>query len=58
MWHSGIRVIQDPVHGLMEFMSSESLILDLLRSSELQRLRRTKPALHNKLTTCYTGTIV
>lgn len=42
MWHSGIRVVQDPVHGLMEFMRSEALVIDLLRSSELQRLRRIK----------------
>ena len=42
MWHSGIRVVQDPVHGLMEFIRPEAFILDLLRCSEVQRLRRVK----------------
>ncbi|MBM4033527.1 MAG: HD domain-containing protein [Planctomycetes bacterium] len=42
MWHSGIRVVQDPVHGLMKFERREAFIIDLLRAAEVQRLRRIK----------------
>jgi HD superfamily phosphohydrolase len=34
--------IQDSVHGLMEFMGVEGVIVELLRTPELQRLRRIK----------------
>jgi len=42
MWPQGARVIQDPVHGLMQFRRSESLVVDLLSCRELQRLRRVR----------------
>ncbi|HEY0019314.1 MAG TPA: HD domain-containing protein [Longimicrobium sp.] len=32
--------IQDPVHGLMEFRGMEATVIDLLRTAELQRLRK------------------
>jgi HD superfamily phosphohydrolase len=35
-----IRRIQDPVHGLMEFRGLEALVLEVLTTPELQRLRR------------------
>lgn len=35
-----IRRIQDCVHGLMEFRGMEVLVLEVLRTKELQRLRR------------------
>ena len=37
-----IQRIQDPVHGLMEFRSMETLVIELLRTPELQRLRRVR----------------
>lgn len=40
MWTQGNRVVQDPVHGLMQFRRQESLVFDLLKARELQRLRR------------------
>ncbi len=35
-----IQRIQDCVHGLMEFVGLEGVVVDLLRTPELQRLRR------------------
>jgi uncharacterized protein len=35
-----VRRVQDSVHGLMEFRGMESLVIDVLRTPELQRLRR------------------
>src|SRR5262245_21120720 len=35
-----IARIQDSVHGLMEFRGPESAVVDVLRTPELQRLRR------------------
>ncbi len=35
-----MRRVQDPVHGLMEFEGVEALVVDLLRTPELQRMRR------------------
>ena len=35
-----IQRIQDSVHGLMEFRGMETLVIDILRTPELQRLRR------------------
>src|SRR5579884_2046196 len=37
---STIRRIQDAVHGLMEFRGLETIVIELLRTPELQRLRR------------------
>ena len=37
-----IQRIQDSVHGLMEFHGVESVVVELLRTPELQRLRRIK----------------
>jgi HD superfamily phosphohydrolase len=37
-----IRRVQDSVHGLMEFHGVESVVIDLLRTRELQRLTRIK----------------
>jgi HD superfamily phosphohydrolase len=34
------RRIQDSVHGLMEFRGTETLVIEILRTAELQRLRR------------------
>lgn len=42
MWPSGVRVVQDPIHGLMTFRDHECLVVDLLRCPEIQRLRRVK----------------
>lgn len=42
MWPQGTRVIQDPVHGLMQFRRQESLVVDLLGCREVQRLRRVR----------------
>lgn len=35
-----MRRVQDSVHGLMEFTGSSEILLDVLRTPELQRLRR------------------
>lgn len=35
-----IQRIQDSVHGLMEFRDMETLVVDVLRTREVQRLRR------------------
>ena len=35
-----VQRIQDSVHGLMEFHGMETIIIDVLRTPELQRLRR------------------
>jgi hypothetical protein len=35
-----IQRIQDTVHGLMEFEGMETVVIDILRTRELQRLRR------------------
>lgn len=35
-----IERIQDSVHGLMEFRGMETVVIDLLRTPEIQRLRR------------------
>jgi HD superfamily phosphohydrolase len=35
-----IQRIQDSIHGLMEFRGMETLVVDVLRTPELQRLRR------------------
>src|SRR5579863_6671524 len=35
-----VQRIQDSVHGLMEFRGMETLVIDILRTPELQRLRR------------------
>ncbi len=40
MPRSGIQRIQDPVHGLMEFEGMETAIVEILRTPEMQRLRR------------------
>lgn len=37
-----IRRVQDSVHGLMEFQGVEAVVIDLLRTRELQRLTRIK----------------
>lgn len=37
-----IRRVQDSVHGLMEFQGVEAIVIDLLRTRELQRLSRIK----------------
>ena len=37
---AGIQRVQDSVHGLMEFKGMESQIIELLRTPEIQRLRR------------------
>lgn len=37
---NAVQRVQDPVHGLMEFRGSEAVIIDLLRTPELRRLRR------------------
>src|SRR5580704_886929 len=37
---AGVQRIQDPVHCLMEFRGMETLAIDILRTAELQRLRR------------------
>lgn len=36
----GVQRVQDSVHGLMEFHGMETIIIDVLRTPELQRLRR------------------
>lgn len=38
----GARVIQDPVHGPLDFRYLESLVVELLDANEIQRLRRVK----------------
>jgi uncharacterized protein len=40
MSKGSIQRIQDSVHGLMEFRGMETLVIDILRAPELQRLRR------------------
>jgi len=40
MTHTRVQRIQDSVHGLMEFRGMEAVVIDLLRTPELQRLRR------------------
>lgn len=40
MGQGRVRRVQDPVHGLMEFFGVESVVIDVLRTPELQRLRR------------------
>lgn len=40
MTHARVQRIQDSVHGLMEFRGMEAVVIDLLRTPELQRLRR------------------
>jgi uncharacterized protein len=35
-----VKRVQDPVHGLMEFRGMESLVVELLQTPELRRLRR------------------
>ena len=35
-----IQRVQDSVHGLMEFRELETIVIEVLRTSELQRLRR------------------
>jgi uncharacterized protein len=40
MSKGAIQRIQDPVHGLMEFRGMETLVIDILRTPEIQRLRR------------------
>lgn len=40
MIHGRVQRIQDSVHGLMEFRGMEAVVIDLLRTPELQRLRR------------------
>jgi HD superfamily phosphohydrolase len=37
-----VRRVQDPVHGLMEFRGMESIVIEVLRAPELQRLRRVR----------------
>ena len=37
---SRVRRIQDSVHGLMEFRGMETLVVEVLRTREIQRLRR------------------
>ena len=37
-----VRRIQDSVHGLMEFRGMESIVVEVLRTPELQRLRKVK----------------
>src|SRR5579872_4874746 len=37
-----VQRIQDSVHGLMEFRGMETVVIDLLRMPEIQRLRRIK----------------
>lgn len=37
-----IQRIEDPVHGLMHFEDMETIIVELLRTREIQRLRRIK----------------
>jgi HD superfamily phosphohydrolase len=39
---AGVQRIQDPVHGLMEFRGMETLVIDILRTPEIQRLRRVR----------------
>jgi len=40
MPRSQIERIQDCIHGLMEFKETETVVIDVLRTAELQRLRR------------------
>lgn len=40
MTSARVQRIQDSVHGLMEFRGMEAVVIDLLRTPELQRLRR------------------
>lgn len=42
MGRQRVQRIQDSIHGLMEFQGMETVIIDLLRTPELQRLRRIK----------------
>lgn len=42
MPRSRIQRIQDSVHGLMEFRGMETVVIDLLRTPEVQRLRRVR----------------
>src|SRR3954451_20997195 len=37
-----IRRVQDSVHGLMEFRGMETLVIEVLRTPEVQRLRRVR----------------
>ncbi len=37
-----VRRIQDSVHGLMEFRGTETLVIEVLRTPEVQRLRRVR----------------
>src|SRR5215210_5605743 len=40
MPRSRVRRVQDSVHGLMEFRGMETLVVEVLRTKEVQRLRR------------------
>jgi HD superfamily phosphohydrolase len=40
MPRSRVQRIQDSIHGLMEFRGMETVVIDLLRTPEIQRLRR------------------
>ena len=42
MIHGRVQRIQDSVHGLMEFRGMEAVVIELLRTPELQRLRRVR----------------
>src|SRR5438552_5396533 len=37
---SRVQRVQDSVHGLMEFRGMETLVIEVLRTPEVQRLRR------------------
>ena len=37
---SRFQRVQDSVHGLMEFRGMETLVIEVLRTPEIQRLRR------------------
>src|SRR5262245_43152849 len=37
---SRVQLIQDTVHGMMEFRGMETLVVEVLRTREIQRLRR------------------
>src|SRR5436190_335897 len=39
---SRIQRVQDAVHGLMEFRGMETLVIEVLRTPEVQRLRRVR----------------
>src|SRR5438067_10745592 len=42
MRRSRVRRIQDATHGLMEFRGMETFVVDVLRTREVQRLRRVR----------------